>query len=272
MENKIYPKIKNAILLCLLLIGIQFGIGFIIGIIQSLTGISDESIITGVLYIFTSLISFGIVLLVGFKKTKRTLNEVFKFNKVPPVLWGFATIITIGLSIVGSEIDNLLQLVLPMPVWVANIFDSLITGQPLIISLIYIGLIAGFCEEFLFRGLILDGFTKNYSKRKAIFISSLLFGLIHLNPWQLVPAFFIGLVLAWICIETKSLFLCIYMHFLNNAGAVIMYRLNNVIPIKGYNVTTTELQPVWFTLSGLVLLSIGMFLFFKEFNKSNTLP
>ena len=270
MENKIYPKIKNAILLCLLLLGIQIGLGLIIiGVFQLLLDISDASPIMGIIYIFISLISFGVVLLIGFNKTNRKFNEVFKINKVSPILWGIVTIITIGMSIVVSEIDNLFQLILPMSEFFKEVFQTITVDQPLIISIIYIGLIAAFSEELLFRGLFLDGFINNYSKKKAIIISALLFGLFHLNPWQFITGFIFGLVLAWICIETKSILLCIYIHFLNNIGAVIMYRLNDVIPIKGYNVTTSaELQPIWFTLSGLVLLLVGIFLFMKTVKKN----
>ena len=269
MENIVYPRIKNAILLCLLLLGIQLVIGLIIGVIQLVLDIPDASPITGVLFILTSLISFGTVFLIGFKKAKRNFNEIFKFNKVSPFLWVIVTILTIGLSIVVSEIDNLIQLILPMPEWIAEMFGTLLVDQPLIISIIYIGLIAAFCEELFFRGLILDGFIKNYSKRKTIIITALLFGLIHMNPWQFVAGFIIGLVLAWICIETKSILLCIYMHFLNNFGAIIMFRLSDVIPINGYNVTTSAVfQPIWFTLSGLLLVSLGTFLLLKNINKN----
>jgi len=270
MEEKIYPRIKNAILLCLLLLGIQLGIGLIIGVFQLILDISDDSPVSGILYIFTSLISFGVVILIGFKKTKRSFNEVFKLNKVPPFLWVAVTFLTIGLSIVVSDIDNLLQLVLPIPEWFIGIIGTLMAEQPLIISLVYVGLIAALSEELFFRGLILDGFIRNYSKKKSIIISAILFGIIHLNPWQFLTAFIIGLILAWICIETKSILLCIYMHFLNNAGAVIMYRLNDRIPIKGYNVHLPgEFQPIWFTLSGLLFLSIGILLMIKNIKKDS---
>ncbi|MCL2801708.1 MAG: CPBP family intramembrane metalloprotease [Treponema sp.] len=261
--NQNYPKIKNAVLLCLMLIGVQVGIGLIIGIKQYLFKIPENSPIAYVFLILTSLISFGIVILIGFKNTKKGFNEVFKFNKVSPILWITATIITVGLSVVVSEVDNLIQFFMPMPEWFLEILGTLMADQPLVVSLIYIGLIAALSEELFFRGLILDGFVNNYSKRKAIIISALLFGMIHLNPWQFAAGFIVGIVLAWICIETKSILLCIYMHFLHNAGVVILYRLQDVIAIDGYTVQVPGgFQPVWFTLSGLLLLIVGIASFY----------
>ena len=273
MENKTYPKIKNAVLLCLLFLGISLGLGLVIGIIQLLLNLSDTSIFVGVLTILASIIPFGIVILIGFKKSKRQFNEVFKFNEVSPFLWVAIVIFMIGFVIVTSETDNLLNYILPMPEIFRNIFESLMGNHIFIISIITVGIIPAFAEELFFRGLILDGFTKNYSKRKAIIISAVLFGLIHLNPWQFYAGFIIGLISVWICIETNSILLCMYIHFFNNTLYTITIRYRGLIPIKGFNsnfVTPVEFQPLWFTLSGLVILIMGSIMLIKGIGKTKT--
>lgn len=55
-------------------------------------------------------------------------------------------------------------------------------------SFISMVIAAPILEELIFRGIILKGLLKNYSPLKSILISSLLFGLIHLNPWQFIGA------------------------------------------------------------------------------------
>ncbi|MDR2921722.1 MAG: hypothetical protein LBU85_00080, partial [Treponema sp.] len=109
MENKIYPTIKNSILLCLLFLGIQIGLGFLTGIAQIVFRYSEISLIAGVLTALTSIISFGIVIFIGFRKTKRKFNDVFKFNKVSAFLWVAIIVFMIGFVIVTSEMDNLLN-------------------------------------------------------------------------------------------------------------------------------------------------------------------
>jgi membrane protease YdiL (CAAX protease family) len=273
MENRVYPTIKNAILLCLLFLGIQIGLGLLIGVYQLISNKSDTSLVSGVLTALDSIISFGIVLLIGFKKTKRNFNEVFKFNKVPPFLWVAATVFLIGFHILNSELNNVLNYFLPMPEIFINIFETLMAEQIFIISIIIVGIIPGFAEELLFRGLILDGIINNYSKRKAIIISAILFGIIHLNPWQFLTGLIFGLVLAWICIKTNSILLCIYIHLFNNVLSTVAIRLKNIIPIKGYNVidiASKEFHPLWFDLSGLVLLALGLILLMKGFGKGKT--
>ncbi len=61
-------------------------------------------------------------------------------------------------------------------------------------------LLAGFCEEFAFRGFLQNALTRKYSFMPALILSSLVFGLFHFDP-QLVyilAAMSSGLVLGYI--------------------------------------------------------------------------
>jgi membrane protease YdiL (CAAX protease family) len=225
----------------------------------------------GINTILSGLIPFGLILLVGFVRTKRKFNDVFKFNKVSPFLWVSTTIFIIGFIILSSELDNLVSYILPMPEFFRNIFESLTAGQTFVFSIISVAVIPAFTEELLFRGLILDGLTRNYSKRKAIVISALLFGLIHLNPWQFVTAFLIGLVSAWICIETNSILLSIFIHLFNNALYTIAMNYRDKISISGFSNNSPakiEFQPLWLNMAGLVLLIIGTIMLIKGIKKT----
>ncbi|MCL2609354.1 MAG: CPBP family intramembrane metalloprotease [Treponema sp.] len=271
VKNTVYPKIKNAITLCLLFLALNLGSSLLIFAFLHLSGLSQDSLTGEIALMFAAVICFGTVILIGYKKTKRKFNEVFKFNAVSPFLWVTVTILTIGLIIVLSALGNLLNLVLPMPEWLIQIFESMMVEQPLVISILNVGVLAAFTEELFFRGLILDGLNKNYSKRKAIIVSALLFGLIHLNPWQFLSAFIIGLFLAWICIETGSIWLCIFIHFLNNTLITVLSRYSASIPIQGFNSdysAPVEFEPWWFTLFGALMLALGMAMLIREFRKA----
>jgi membrane protease YdiL (CAAX protease family) len=124
----------------------------------------------------------------------------------------------------------------------------------------------------LFRGVILHGFRENYSRKKAIIISALLFGIIHLNPWQFVTAFIIGMISACICIKTGSIILSIYIHLFNNMVTVLTMKFKNIIPLKGFNTAYSEqtFQPPWFDIIGFVLTAAGIMLFIKSIKKAKT--
>jgi membrane protease YdiL (CAAX protease family) len=72
-------------------------------------------------------------------------------------------------------------------------------------------------EEILFRGIILDGFLKNYKPVPSILISALLFAVIHANIAQSIGALFIGIVFGWIYFKTQSIIPSILLHALVNA-------------------------------------------------------
>jgi membrane protease YdiL (CAAX protease family) len=272
MDVKIYPSVKNSILLCLLFLGMQIGLGLLIGVFSALLfKISYISVFVGILNGLANLISFGIVLLIGFKKTKRKFNEVFKFHNVSPLLWIVIIIFMIGFAIVTSELDNLVNYILPPPDIFRNLFETLMAKQAFVFAIIVIGIIPGLMEELFFRGLILDGLNRNYTKRKAIIISAFLFGVLHLNPWQFYSGFIIGLISAWICINTGSILLSIYIHFFNNMLYTITVRYRELIPVKGFNsnfATPVEFQPLWFDILGLVILIVGAILLIKGIKKA----
>jgi membrane protease YdiL (CAAX protease family) len=226
--------------------------------------------IAGVATALSNIISFGIVLLIGFKKTKRKFNEVFKLNNVPTFLWIATTVFIIGFIIVSSELDNILNYILPMPEMFKGTLEAPIAEQMFIVAIIVMAIIPAFTEELFFRGLVLDGFNRNYTRRKAIVLSALLFGIIHLNPWQFLNGFIIGSLCAWICLNTNSIWLSIYIHLFNNTLYTITIKYRNLIPLKGSNANNTmslEFQPLWFDIMGLILLILGIILLKKGISR-----
>jgi membrane protease YdiL (CAAX protease family) len=193
------------------------------------------------------------------------------FNNVPLNLWIAIIIFMFGLVILSSQLDNLLNYILPMPEFLEDIFDSILTNEYMASSIILVGIMPAFLEEMLFRGVILSGFKDNYSRTKAIIMSSLLFGIVHLNPWQFVTAFIIGIISAWICLQTKSILPSIYMHLYNNMLAVLVMKFSDVMFFKEFNVSSSgrPFQPLWFNAIGIVFTGIGVLLLMNSIKKLN---
>ena len=98
-------------------------------------------------------------------------------------------------------------------------FDILQSGWGGILAIAVIGPVL---EELLFRGAITKALLQQYSPTKAILLSALLFGVFHINPAQILPAFLIGILFAWTYYKTASLIPCILMHILNNSLSVFL--------------------------------------------------
>jgi membrane protease YdiL (CAAX protease family) len=89
--------------------------------------------------------------------------------------------------------------------------------------------IAPFCEEVFFRGFVFPGLRHGMSLVWAIIISSLLFGIAHVDPGSFPVLFVIGLALAFLRWHTKSIWPCMMLHMLNNGIAA----LTIVLTIQG---------------------------------------
>lgn len=105
---------------------------------------------------------------------------------------------------------------------------SIIPSTPgeLVATLILVALLPAVAEEYIFRGCIARSFArKGYVF--AVFMSALLFAIMHGSPLQLVHQFLIGVVCAVLFFATRSLWPPIILHFLNNAIALVLGYVQN---------------------------------------------
>ncbi|PKP11039.1 MAG: hypothetical protein CVU09_04480 [Bacteroidetes bacterium HGW-Bacteroidetes-4] len=116
---------------------------------------------------------------------------------------------------------------IPMPKYIEELFSGMISLD--LKGYLTVGIAAPILEELIFRGLILKGLLQRYQAKKAIVWSAVIFGVIHLNPWQFVPAFIIGLFIGWIYWKTLSVWPGVFIHFVNNSFSFYVgYRFQNI--------------------------------------------
>ena len=108
-------------------------------------------------------------------------------------------------------------------------FPPLPTGVPAVLQLLdqehcsraaYLAafaLIPGLCEELAFRGFILSGFQSRQRPFLAVVFSSLLFGAMHVVPQYAFNAALLGVPLAIITLNCRSIFPAIAFHVFYNA-------------------------------------------------------
>ncbi len=112
----------------------------------------------------------------------------------------------------------------PMPEMLEKSMKALLDA-PLWVTLISVSVFAPFFEEWLCRGMIMRGLLGKMSPFAAITISAAFFAVIHLNPWQAIPAFILGLLFGFVYYKTGSLKLTMLMHCANNTLAAILSRI-----------------------------------------------
>ena len=103
-----------------------------------------------------------------------------------------------------------------------NAIMEKMTNGPFWSSFLLVAIFAPIFEEWLCRGMVLRGLLGNGVKPVwAIVISAAFFAVIHMNPWQALNAFIIGMVMGYVYYKTGSLWLTMLIHFVNNGFAVV---------------------------------------------------
>lgn len=112
--------------------------------------------------------------------------------------------------------------------WLESFYKQIIQAFEMMLDykiagFITVCILAPVLEEILFRGIILRGLLQyGISPIIAITLSSFLFGIAHMNPWQFLGAGLLGAVFGFVYYRTQSLWICIFLHALNNTVSFIM--------------------------------------------------
>ena len=123
--------------------------------------------------------------------------------------------------------DAILAHMPDMPPALEELLKGLTSGDDLFINFLMVSIFAPFFEEWLCRGMILRGLLGTKVKPVwAIVISAVFFAVIHLNPWQAVPAFLLGCLFGYVYYKTGSLKLTMLMHFANNTFALVTSQID----------------------------------------------
>jgi uncharacterized protein len=124
-----------------------------------------------------------------------------------------------GATILLIDLDAFVMGMVPPSKQEAELFKRLM--QVTIARFLLFCTLAPLLEEMLFRGIFLRSFLPQYGERRAILLSSLLFALLHLNLYQGITAFLVGLFLGWLYARTRSLWPCVMGHAFYNMNAFI---------------------------------------------------
>ena len=145
-------------------------------------------------------------------------------SHVSPLGWVLCVVFVIlaTLSLAFCS-DAILSAMPEMPQWLEDTLKGLTSEGNIWINFLMVSIFAPFFEEWLCRGMVLRGLLGNKVKPAwAIVISAIFFAVIHLNPWQAVPAFLLGCLFGYVYYKTGSLKLTMLMHFANNTFSLVM--------------------------------------------------
>ena len=207
---------KKVLLAVLAFCILQALVGVIVTIPMAILGIkpTDPTMFTMmalaliVADILTFLICWKALKVIEFPETFLCYNSSLKWSLIAFV----AAVMCIFAGDLLSEIVNLPNMIEDMMMGLANN----------IWGLLGVAIIGPIVEELVFREGICGHLMRNGSSPwRAIWISSILFGIIHFNPAQVPFAILMGVIFGVIYAKTGNIVLTSIIHILNNSIAMI---------------------------------------------------
>jgi len=139
-----------------------------------------------------------------------------------------------------------------------------------VLGLLAAVIVAPLTEEFFFRGLILRGLINNYSIRYSIIISAFLFGAMHMNIWQMIPAILLGLYFGWVYLLSGNIWVVLILHAVQNISSYLLEMKEVYIPGMIYPIADgVQFQSIWLDLFGAALFILG-YLLLKNYELANS--
>ncbi|MDR2009990.1 MAG: CPBP family intramembrane metalloprotease [Bacteroidales bacterium] len=142
------------------------------------------------------------------------MNPFFDLLPMPEIFTGYAEY----QSVIENIENQYPSIAGKFSDYIENLTGDYPIGIPTFFSLV---VLAPFFEELIYRGIILDGLLKRYSAVTSILISGLIFGLLHLNLVQIIPAFVAGIFIGWVYYKTRNLICTIIIHVCMNLTGFI---------------------------------------------------
>jgi membrane protease YdiL (CAAX protease family) len=235
------PTDVSVILMITLLIFIMFSL-LVNFIGETLT------LLIGELLLIVPALIFVFVRRISFTKTFR----------IQPVQWktlAVTVILFMPVFILSDELDRIIQHFFPMPEeWYQSMINLVrFTSWQQAVAVLLAGVVfAAFCEELLFRGLVQRTLEIFREPASAIVSSSVLFALVHFNPWSSIQILLLGLVLGYVAWKSGSVFPSMIIHGLNNLISLLM--LNSPENCMRWYAGEEHVRVIWLVVAAAAFL------------------
>jgi sodium transport system permease protein len=217
----------------------------------------SANLLKGLLYTEIFLILFPP--LIALRWSRNDVRRSLGLGKPSATIWFLSLLFAVGGWLLAIELASIQNLIFPIPSSLIKQFESLFApfnALPPWRALFYIALLPAVCEELLCRGYLLQAWLPRMGKTRALIAVSIVFGILHLNPYRFLPTAFLGVVLGILAVETRSIFPAMLGHALCNTLTFFAQRQEEALSkMSGLRLDEMELLPWGFVAGALVLVA-----------------
>ena len=192
----------------------------------------------------------------------------FYIVSLPALNWLVAANEAMSLPASLSSVENWMRAMEDSAAETTRQMLDIHTVGGLIACVLVVGVMAGLSEEILFRGAMLRMMQDSrMNVHIAVWTVAIVFSAFHMQFYGFFPRMVLGLWLGYLLVWTRSLWVPIIAHALNNSTVVVFSYLSNVgIVPEGYG-DNLGISPdgafPWLAFASLIA-SIAVFLFAKR--------
>jgi sodium transport system permease protein len=205
------PTIGEAICCAMLILLIRFFMSFTAPMPGSLNELYLQLVVTQLVVVATPVLLMSVMLTRS--PTKTLLLRQPRWSALPA-----AVLLAVALHPAANLLRELVQSLYPINEEVFADFARLLgSADDIWMLLLVIAVLPAIFEELAFRGFILSGLRHLGHTRRAIIISSVLFGVTHAIFPQSIVATVVGVVSGYIAVQTGSIWPGMVFHLVHNS-------------------------------------------------------
>lgn len=266
-RKMIKPRPLPTVSMSLLVVALFFPIWFFIqGFLSPKAGQDARGLLYATAWIMPALFVGVPALILLYWKIN--LRETFALRFPPLRFLAAGVLIGISAWAPAHEINVLQQRILGTPEAVmrsAELLSETLRSMPLAHVLLILALIPAVCEELLFRGFLLKGIGPAVGKWWAILLSAAIFGVFHFFVFRFTVTAGLGIVLAYLCWQSRSIVPAMLAHVLHNGlGAIAVVRPQWVRFLEVEGDSPWGHISIPYLISALVVFVLGLVLAVRE--------
>jgi len=273
------PSARPSVSMTLLVTALLFPTWFFVQSALS-PGVGETAV--GLLYGTAWLMPLLFVVLPVAILTYWKVDIVNTFSLRLPQVWHLVAAILIGLSawVPAHEINLLQRSLLGTPEMVVQSAERLVEVIKLLppaTTLLILALLPAVCEELLFRGFLLGGLRASRGMWPAIVASAAIFGVFHFLVFRFAVTAGLGVILAYLCWQSRSILPAMVTHALHNTLGVLSVtkpEWQRWVGLHDDPDSTTEWAhlPMPLILVGCFVLILGLYLASRPAEPVRRLP
>ncbi|MCK5738022.1 CPBP family intramembrane metalloprotease [bacterium] len=247
---------------------LTLGFAFIITLISQRLIPPDTLFTHSKLFHFSEILAFvPLFIYVGIRRF--SLRKVLRIQPITGSTTLLSIIIGLCATLLLAELDSLINLVFPLPAEIEKAIETMMristTGEFLLVLTSGV-VVAGLCEEMLFRGFVQQAAENSRTDvTTAILLTSVIFALFHI-PWWYLQTTVIGIILGVMAWKSNSILPGAIVHGINNGLNMIFINADEHY-LKWIIWHENHIHPVL-----LLAAAVGIYWGFKEFYKIYAAP